>query len=554
MRKSLLILMAAFGLTTTATAQVAVASDFRDNAARVTASTELAASEQAVTAVAGPMRSIANGVWYKRPEGTFLRSSSTYRYAIVPPFTRLTWTNMCTDPASAVWKYGVNAPEGDYDASQIVDNNLVTKYGKNTGLGAYYGPFIVSGDVSFGILDSQLPTGQLLVVAPDTISELAHVSAAKMVRFTDFLFGNNPPETADRDGKSETFSYSRFFEYFKAPAQPLYLEGISFMADYRDGVTEAVTPSSVGVKCYVVQAGPEAVVGRPETYTDTVAVIPINTTDAEISEYREGYYFLIKAYCMQEDEFGGVKQPVVIDRDFVLIFDGFNNEGVNFGIVVSNVADEERYYNGGAYPTVFHAIWESDGARKSSHWNYNEANQYQYNMLVDLNGMFDVAAVDEDCLEMTAPEAGGAAYAVVVEDGVEKNYPGVYIQTVFHYHPEGSRIPSYQIEGLPEWLSIADVVTDYYTAENGWVTILNLVAQPMPEGTIGRVAKLRFTSAMGAKSEEFTIIQGDKSVGIEMMETTEIQKNGAEYNLAGQRVGKDYKGIVVKNGKKIFKH
>ena len=30
-------------------------------------------------------------------------------------------------------------------------------------------------------------------------------------------------------------------------------------------------------------------------------------------------------------------------------------------------------------------------------------------------------------------------------------------------------------------------------------------------------------------------------------------KNGALYNLAGQRVSKDYKGIVISNGKKILK-
>ena len=31
-----------------------------------------------------------------------------------------------------------------------------------------------------------------------------------------------------------------------------------------------------------------------------------------------------------------------------------------------------------------------------------------------------------------------------------------------------------------------------------------------------------------------------------------IVDNGAIYNLSGQRIGADYKGIVIKNGKKYF--
>ena len=549
--------MAAFGLTTTATAQVAVAPDFRaqEMEKAVVAPFESVATEQfAVTPNHKPMLSFANGIWYQRPEGTYL--DLYWRRGItVPPFTDLAWINKSSEPEKTVWAYGATA-ENIYDEKYVEDYNLITRYPKSSG--SFYGPFLYVENVdTFGILDSQISTGYPIVVAPDSISTfISQVPATVMYSgFTDFSFGTNPLEKADRNGTEETYGYSRYFEYFHAPAQPLYLEGISFYASLPEGVTEPVAAGSEGVTCYVVLAGDNPVIGNPSTYTDTIAIIPINPEEAEISEYREGYYTTVKGYCMMRDDFGGtIQQPVVIDRDFVLIFDGFNNEGVNFGITMSKVPVEEQYHNGGAYPTVYHALWTSDGARKSAHWAYNPATNLQYNMVVRLNGMFDVAAVDEDCLEMTAPEAGGAAYAVVVEDGVEKNYPGVYIQTVMPYQSELSPEPSYQIEGLPEWLSIADVVTDYYTANNGWVTILNLVAQPMPEGIIGRVAKLRFTSAMGAKSEEITVIQGDKSVGIEMMETTEIQKDGAEYNLAGQRVGKDYKGIVVKNGKKFFKH
>ena len=45
---------------------------------------------------------------------------------------------------------------------------------------------------------------------------------------------------------------------------------------------------------------------------------------------------------------------------------------------------------------------------------------------------------------------------------------------------------------------------------------------------------------------------GDDATGIEDL-NADLNLNNAIYNMAGQRVGKDYKGIVIENGKKIIK-
>ena len=45
---------------------------------------------------------------------------------------------------------------------------------------------------------------------------------------------------------------------------------------------------------------------------------------------------------------------------------------------------------------------------------------------------------------------------------------------------------------------------------------------------------------------------GGESLGIENISTNNNKANTVSYNLAGQRVSKDFKGIVVKNGKKYF--
>lgn len=41
------------------------------------------------------------------------------------------------------------------------------------------------------------------------------------------------------------------------------------------------------------------------------------------------------------------------------------------------------------------------------------------------------------------------------------------------------------------------------------------------------------------------------ATGISKVENLEVAKDGKIFNLAGQQVGKNYKGIVIKNGKKM---
>ena len=56
----------------------------------------------------------------------------------------------------------------------------------------------------------------------------------------------------------------------------------------------------------------------------------------------------------------------------------------------------------------------------------------------------------------------------------------------------------------------------------------------------------------GAKSRLSFSIVGDEATGIDAVEGGNAADNGTIYNLSGQRVGKDYKGIVIKNGKKVM--
>ena len=48
------------------------------------------------------------------------------------------------------------------------------------------------------------------------------------------------------------------------------------------------------------------------------------------------------------------------------------------------------------------------------------------------------------------------------------------------------------------------------------------------------------------------VVTIDASTGIKEVENRKEDANAPLYNLAGQRVGKDYKGVVIKNGQKYI--
>lgn len=58
---------------------------------------------------------------------------------------------------------------------------------------------------------------------------------------------------------------------------------------------------------------------------------------------------------------------------------------------------------------------------------------------------------------------------------------------------------------------------------------------------------------MNPTTNKFTFPENDPTAIQDVETATDENAAALEYNLAGQRVGKDYKGIVVKNGKKMIK-
>lgn len=87
-------------------------------------------------------------------------------------------------------------------------------------------------------------------------------------------------------------------------------------------------------------------------------------------------------------------------------------------------------------------------------------------------------------------------------------------------------------------------VTSGFVAGTEYVEVVNV-------GTVAADGDVTITSTDGGINL-YSIEVTSGSTGIGNIEVVAPQFNGAIYNLAGQKVGEDYKGIVIKNGKKFI--
>jgi hypothetical protein len=99
---------------------------------------------------------------------------------------------------------------------------------------------------------------------------------------------------------------------------------------------------------------------------------------------------------------------------------------------------------------------------------------------------------------------------------------------------------------IPEWLGVDFANEDY---DDTYTFDLVFEAEALPEGVEGRQATITFMQE-GARLE-VTVTQG-KATGINVTTKTVKTSNTPMFNLAGQRVNKDYKGLVVKDGNKFI--
>ena len=521
-------------------------------------------------AVKTTRRTIANGVSYGRPEGTYYVSGTSskgkYIYFYIPGLADVTFKNYATDKANAKWYQGTTEPE---EVSGDENNDLTTSFPvvPRGRINSYYIPTLTVGETSYKFADELAPYQQCLINS-DSLEIVTQVNRAGGY-YNGFsnaaIFGTYEAEFESEENPEVKIPVKakNIIEFFSKPAAPYCLYSIQFPIIAKGDASMTFIPEGKTMTLSIIKLDDE---GR---LTNESVDIPFTRDDITEAEVDQGNsYGYLELYNKVEDDFGTeVMEPVVIDYPFAIRINGFEQEGVNFSLYMCNVMATERdYYKnpGGVEGTLRQWVRKDNGELYDNYLYYIQSSaSRQYNAVIYLNGMFDYAEVDEEFENLIAPVEGGAVYAEYETTDPESGQPKTVQDPDFYYYSICARLSdwegiegsdNYWFEGLPEWVTIKDFNDEFFEKYN--VTIANFEAEALPAGEKGRYAQFRVVSDKGAKSKLVTIIQGDAVVptGIEAVKNAVAAKNttSAMYNMAGQRVDASYKGLVIKDGKKFF--
>lgn len=545
MKKVLLMAAVMVGLSSVSYAQKTLKKDFqtsKSNSTQLFKTVKNTAFEKATfngkavktnvdKSAAATNRSFADGVYYTNPEGTFYyggktSSGMTISYNMLPTLTDIVFANKCTNSASATWSINGNAQEGD-------ENNDFNFGWVPANGGLFYSPTVTVGRNSYTYGEDLSQSG--LVATEEIWEDLSGFNNAMgqtYIAFSDgYSFGVDT--NVDEDG---TVSYcGDVYQEYKKPLKPFYLTSVS-LAYY----SESGVPLAEGKAMTLYVFGQD-----DEGHIDTLyAAMPVTAANFQPFAGGTGTQGRIDVECVVEDEFGfEIAGGIVIDKAFTILLEGYNQEGVDFGLRMVDISDSplDLYHNGGMMPAVME-YYTADGEFAGGMYYYNAAQNIQYNAEIYLNGMFDVASV-EDSEELIAPAEGGEIYALIEE---QPYYPNAY--TTLTWKDELG-VENYTVEGLPSWITLQEVVsdTDDYFNYNSLV----LIADPLPAELTGRTAEIRVVSEKGADSGIMTITQGaGGEAGINIVKKTTT--NGKMYDLNGRQAKAGQKGLIIRDGKKYI--
>ena len=162
--------------------------------------------------------------------------------------------------------------------------------------------------------------------------------------------------------------------------------------------------------------------------------------------------------------------------------------------------------------------------------------------------------------------SGLTAYIATTRNGSSVHYePVTYVPANTGIILNGTQgthvavtIPSADAVGTNLLVSTANAAHEVTAGEEG-----NIYAFGMMGGKVGFVqAEAGYTvaqgksyldlSTVGAKGIDFIGLPGSETDGIDTIHNAQFIMHNDAYNLAGQKVSKDYKGIVIVNGKKYL--
>lgn len=558
MKKILLTLASATAMT--ASAQLAnVENAAKANLAFSKVELKTMTAESAIKKSNAPLKSKADGVYYKTPAGSMWMMVPQPFYAyntpmhVVAPWTDFTYTNM-SDKKNGTWGIQVQSDFIDLTEDADLSNNLISSY--QGGLSAWYAPQYTEGGVTY------IPTHTLRNNSKETM-----VNYINDVQFCSFsptnvdganIYGGGLIDNQNLFGAG-SYNGNKILTVetcYPKPMSPLYVEYASVYGVLRDGTKDALSGKTLTMTIYNL----ENESAEPEVLTCTPEDLILD------SEENGSKFYMVNFTKKVQDEISGdmVADPFVIDYPSLVIISGLDQEGVNIGFggysqgaEFMSDNDDENY--------TFNTYIDSETGKP-------DGLAYEGGVILALGfqSMFDICSV-----ETTVEAQDGNTYPAngiyVSNDGQEfGNYvfsdiKGVLVYTALGWSDEETGEEMYWSDDMYDYDWIQNLVVEStknsQNREIGYHHV-GVVCDPLPADCDKRYAVIHL-NGRGVTSEDIYVLQGNitleeamadhNAAGIDKVENNGVKANNKVYNLNGQQVGKNYKGIVIENGKKVIK-
>lgn len=447
---------------------------------------------------------------------------------IIPPFTTVGMKNYTTDPADS-WEWSVeDLVQESTQTSTERDFSFETTSSVYGGIslvgtkGSLSSDPFVYGKAQGENSDVYLYAGEMGESFQfDEDQSYPIITPANPDNSFAYYSGYATPD------KNSSRSITAIAEYMGKPEAPLYIEGVNFLV--RD--FEVLDADNFNLKCKIVKATMHDN-GWPE-YGDVIAEADLNLDDV-VEGYSGGSWTAYQLnwnefYTEDEDGMSVGLDYIFLDDEFAIIIEGWDNG------TFSVAATYGEYNNNNNAP--IYTFFTKDGEEMNYDNEYRMG--YQTHQLFGFNGAVWGYLNTEDETDLTFAEEGETK-TIHIEPMLSSGG-----ETLL-YLDENSEIP--------EWINI-EFQNETYT-EDEYSFDLAITAEPLTQGinghkeaAAGRTAT--FTVFQPGAKLDITVTQGTVT-GINDVKVTKTATDGKVYNIAGQRLNKDAKGIIVKDGKKYI--
>ena len=513
------------------------------------------APEAKCTKDAAPMKSVLNGVYYARPEGSMFlawdkEGSGYYQsFLVTPPYTPFTFYNKSTVKGDPTWSVGEN------DITEYADKAGNLEWGEfgsadpeATGVSYYTTPTLTIGKVSYtlgteGKNSSYSSYGSGITVQGITTMQQSdqHNGGYGFGSLdTHYLYGTGTITTST-GVKRKCFGIEQDFD---KPMSPLYIEDA-----YLDFYSTQANPIPEGKELIMrfVELDEEGNFGETiaeftATGSDIYDVQDVSTQIKNALGYTGSWYSGSVVFANKsQDSFGAeTLEPIIINKRFAVLILGVDQEGVSIGFTSTTITDDSGITDG-------YFLCEEEGTG-DNYYHYYTGSSLSVSFTAAFDKVFTPFATT-----FVAPKEGGVAIGES-----EDQEDAAYMYTAFPWTDSESN-ENYFVDveygdGDPEWIELA--LGDYWnelsetTQQPLNLILLQFNAQALPSGVEGRSAIVHVYGL--ADEATFLVKQGEVADGINTISTVKTGNKVKTYNLMGQEVKANTKGIIIRDGKKLI--